>query len=130
MRGFNLKVRELGMFGTPSPTYSGERSGELGEVLVLSNVARSSPQPSPPEYREEGLERRKCAVARFVRQTRTITYEKSERISQLAPLPTQFCARALRQTRTRSAGIERRPRKTRRGACNAASGFHGSKTRE
>ena len=44
----------------------------------------------------------KCAIARFVRQTRTMTYEKSENLSRGAIARTGFFVRALRQTRTRS----------------------------
>jgi hypothetical protein len=45
---------------------------------------------------------RKCAIARFVRQTRTMTYEKSEKLSGVAVAPEQFFTRRLRQTRTES----------------------------
>src|SRR5688572_1467275 len=51
---------------------------------------------------------RKCAIARFVRQTRTITYEKSENSSRRATAPVQSFARTLRQTRTRSERYGRR----------------------
>src|SRR5687768_13951652 len=45
---------------------------------------------------------RNSAIARFVRQTRTITYEKSENLSHAAIALTRFSSARVRQTRTRS----------------------------
>src|SRR5688500_10714000 len=44
----------------------------------------------------------KSRIARSVRQTRTIIYEKSERFSHVTTPPVRLFVPALRQTRTRS----------------------------
>ena len=53
------------------------------------------------------LSERNSRIARFVRQTRTITYEKSKNFSRAAIAAMRFSRARVRQTRKRFGGIER-----------------------